>query len=269
MKCVLVVFFGFLAITTEAHAWGDTGHKVVCELALRLVAPETRGRIEQLISTDGEFRSFADSCSWPDHPRKRAAEHFLNLPRESTGLSAENCGESPQCVVTAIDKDFAVLASKSADAQSKLAALKYLGHWVGDVHQPMHVSFADDRGGNDIKASGDCGPNLHAVWDTCLVQKVVGDDLEMALRDMMGTLTDQQRRQWADGAAKDWANESFALTERSETRYCVREGTTCAPPAERLRIDPAYLAANVPVVRVQLLKAGVRLAYLLDRALAP
>jgi len=62
---------------------------------------------------------------------------------------------------------------------------------------------------------------------TCLVQKAVGDDLEAAVRDLMEILTPQRRLQWAEGAVKDWANESFALTERTETRYCKRQDTTC------------------------------------------
>ena len=107
-----------------------------------------------MIDADGQFQSFSDACTLPDHPRKRASDHFVNLSRDATGLT-DDCGVSSPCVATAIAKDFAVLSSNSATD----ASLKFLGHWVGDVHQPLHVSFEDDRGGNGIRVSGECRKN--------------------------------------------------------------------------------------------------------------
>ena len=72
----LVVLFSF---SSNAWAWGDEGHKVICEIAFRLTKPSTRAEIQRLVKTDTEFNRFSDSCIWPDHPRKRAAEHFVNL----------------------------------------------------------------------------------------------------------------------------------------------------------------------------------------------
>jgi S1/P1 nuclease len=138
----LVVFF---AISSDAWAWGDQGHKVICEIAFRLVQPNTRAEIRKLIGTDEQFNTFSDSCIWPDHPRQRASEHFVNLPRDSDGLHSETCPGASACVVTAIKRDFEVLSSSNASQAQKLESLKFLGHWVGDIHQPLHVSFEDDR----------------------------------------------------------------------------------------------------------------------------
>ena len=107
---------------------GDEGHKVVCEIAFRLAQPSTRAEINKLISTDERFSSFSESCTWPDHPRQRASEHFVNLPRDSAGLLFESCPGASACVVTAIRKDFEVLSSNSASQAQKLASLKFLGH---------------------------------------------------------------------------------------------------------------------------------------------
>jgi hypothetical protein len=63
--------------------------------------------------------------------------------------------------------------------------LKFLGHWVGEIHQPLHVSFEDDRGGNGILVTGICGTNLHAAWDTCLVLTEVGEDVGEATTELM------------------------------------------------------------------------------------
>lgn len=100
---------------------------------------------------DTEFKTFADSCVFPDHPfrgqpRIRAPEHYVNLPRDSKGLTSDNCPKADKCVLTAILTDAKVLSSKGAADADRLFALKSLGHWVGDIHQPLHVSFEEDRG---------------------------------------------------------------------------------------------------------------------------
>jgi hypothetical protein len=147
-------------------AWGDQGHKVICEIAMRLAQPNTRAEVQKLISNDERFDSFSDSCTWPDHPRQRASEHFLNLPRDSDGLHSESCPGASACVVTAIKKDLEILSSNSASQAKKLESLKFLGHWVGDIHQPLHVSFDDDRGGNGrvqcVYSAGELGQHTIA-----------------------------------------------------------------------------------------------------------
>jgi hypothetical protein len=163
---VLTIVASVAGASRDGWAWGDQGHKVICEIAMRLAQPSTRAEIQKLISNDDRFDSFSDSCTWPDHPRQRASEHFLNLPRDSDGLHSETCPGATNCVVTAIKKDFEVLSSNSASQVQKLASLRFLGHWVGDIHQPLHVSFEDDRGGNSILVTGECGgSNLHSAWD--------------------------------------------------------------------------------------------------------
>ena len=86
MRFPLVVVLALLALCTEARAWGDEGHKVVCEIAFRLAQPDTRAAVRRLIRSDTEFDTFSDLCVFPDHPRIRASEHFINLPRDSKGL---------------------------------------------------------------------------------------------------------------------------------------------------------------------------------------
>lgn len=252
----------------DALAWGDLGHEVICEIALRQVSAATRAEIDKLIQTDPEYSSFADACTWADHPRKRAAEHFLNLPRESHGLTTQDCPGASTCVVSAIRQDFALLASKATPQADKLVALKFVAHWVGDVHQPLHVSFEDDRGGNRIRITGKCPSNLHSAWDTCLIHYAVGDNPGTAASELLSSITPRQAQAWARASLRDWANESFAITHSLATHYCLLTSTSCQPTVSALKIDDAYIAANVPVVREQLAKAGIRLAHLLDQALS-
>src|SRR5215470_7524440 len=91
--------------------------------------------------------------------------------------------------------DLEVLRTSYDDA-AKLASLKFLGHWVGDIHQPLHVSFADDRGGNHIRASGSCVNSLHTVWDACIIEKKLRDDPQTVARDLLDGLPQSERAAW-------------------------------------------------------------------------
>jgi hypothetical protein len=265
---LLLILASLFAMTGDAWAWGDTGHKVVCEIAMRLAAPSTRAEILRLIQTDREFASFSDACIWPDHPRKRPEEHFVNLARDSSRLTSDTCAGAQECVLTAIRKDAAVLSSGSASDKEKLESLKFLGHWVGDVHQPLHVSFKDDRGGNNIAVVGECAGNLHSAWDTCLVLKAVDVDIADAATELMKSISSAKIEAWTHSGPVDWANESFSIAERAQTEYCVQQGASCDPPTGKVRIDATYVQASSAVIREQLLKAGVRLAHLLDSTLS-
>jgi len=112
----------------DVYAWGDTGHQLICEIAFQELTPQARARVIQLLQRDPDFKLFSKACTWPDHPRKRASEHFVNLPRSATHIGDAPCPVDDTCVVTAIDADFAVLSQASASEMDKLAALKYLGH---------------------------------------------------------------------------------------------------------------------------------------------
>lgn len=267
VRIAAIVLLGVSALTTNALAWGDKGHKIICQIAFDKVKPSTRDAISRLIEADGQFQSFSDACTWPDHPRKRASEHFVNLSRDASRLT-DDCGVSSSCIVTAIAMDFAVLSSNTSTNVQKAESLKFLGHWVGDVHQPLHVSFEDDRGGNNINVTGDCRGNLHAAWDSCLVSEAVGDNVQDAAAKLLAAVTSEQVKAWTQSDPKQWANESFKITESVQTKYCVKHGNSCDRPDVSVRIDQAYIDANVPIVREQLQKAGIRLANLLDRALA-
>lgn len=137
---------------------------------------------------------FRDQKWLPTHPRRRAAVG-------GTSRSERNL----------IHRIYAVLHKMLLEVASKLVALKSLGHWVGDIHQPLHVSILDDKGGNTIRTSGQCAGNLHAVWDTCLVQYAIGPDASEAVTDLLAAITPEMKAQWNASVPRDWANESFAI----------------------------------------------------------
>jgi hypothetical protein len=268
-RLLLAAFVSIGLCGGNAWAWGDMGHTVVCEIAFRLALPDTRAAIRKLIRNDPQFDTFGESCTFPDHPHKRAIEHYVNLPRDSKGLtSSDQCPAADKCVLTAIANDSDNLQSKDTRAKDKLIALKYLGHWVGDIHQPLHVSFEDDKGGGGITVSGECSGNLHQTWDTCLVPKALGTtDVSEAATTLIDGITPLMKEQWiAVDDPRDWANESFAIAEAVKTKYCVMQAGSCKQPSPpHVVIDAAYIETNVPIVRERIQKAGVRLSRLLDK----
>ena len=203
-----------------------------------------------MIQRDPEFDTFAESCSWPDHPRRRAEEHYVNLPRDTRGFVEDACPLADKCVISAIEEDLVVLSSSSASEQKRLEALKCLGHWIGDVHQPLHVSFEDDRGGNEVGISGGlCSWDLHAVWDSCIIEEGLPGDPGSIARDLLDKVTDQDRAAWRASRPIDWANESFAISVSPEVGYCVRTEFGCWYDAQNQRLallSPQHLVQGDP-----------------------
>jgi len=267
MRRILLATLFLASLCSSASAWGDAAHQVICEIAFRLAKPATQAEIQRLINSDPSvtYPDFSESCVLPDHPRIRAPEHFLNLPRDSAGLTSDNCPLAQQCVLTAILSDIKIVSAKNDPDARRLLALESLGHWIGDIHQPLHVSFEDDRGGNTIKVSG-CARNLHAVWDSCLVNYAVGSDVMKASASLMAPITPAIQSQWINSSARDWANETLAIAKAPTTRYCLMHGQSCDPTGESLTITIEYLETNKSIVRMQMQKAAVRLANTLDKA---
>jgi S1/P1 Nuclease len=173
-KLAALVAAPLLLYFPSALAWGGLGHEVICELAFLELDDTARQRVIALIRQDQEFTTFRASCNWADRPRQRASEHFVNFPRDATGLDDDECPMADHCVVSAIEHDFAVLASPNTSDEEKLAALKFLGHWVGDIHQPLHAASQGDRGGNHIRTLGSSCESLHTLWDSCIVEERLG-----------------------------------------------------------------------------------------------
>jgi len=273
-----IIFVHLLLSAHNVHAWGDTAHRIICEIAFKELNSQARDEVKRLIRLDPVFFTFSGSCIWPDHPCKRSREHFVNLPRTATQLGNDPCPLTDKCVVTAIEADLKIVADAGATDASKLDALKFLGHWVGDVHQPMHVSFKDDRGGNRIKESGPCSRNLHAVWDGCIVLTKLGTDIRSIATDLRGAVTPGDRTQWNSTGPRTWANESFKITTSETVGYCVKKDGACWYAADNRELDRneqrrvvivnhAYLEKQLPTIKERLTQAGVRLGHLLNHAL--
>src|SRR5215467_3227432 len=154
-----------------------------------------------------------------------------------------------------------------------------LGHGrVCPRQQPLHVSFADDRGGNFIRETGPCVNILHTVWDSCIIEKKLGTDAQTVAEDLIDGLPASDKAASVAVPVEGWANESFQVTRRKSVQYCVRVGTKCfyqqgnetfseGEDEKVVVVNVAYLEQHVPFVRDRLKRAGIRLAHLLNTTL--
>ena len=278
-KFLLVVQLAIpLMLPASALAWGAVAHHALCEMAYRELNPAARAEVDRLIGLDDAYETFATSCTFADWPeRQRPVEHYINVPRNTRSIAVLECPLAEACVLTAIDKDLAVVKDRSLSDEERLLALKLLGHWVGDLHQPAHVGFADDQGANLIINTGACEQNLHATWDTCIVETLLGTDYLAIAAELHGEITDRQRVDWQYDSPVEWANESYRIVIDPATRYCVDKQDACwyedgnfiLTPGEAqksVKISRRYLKRHRGTVEQRLKQAAVRLGYLLNQA---
>ncbi len=297
MLAALVAAFG-LGWSSQALAWGDSGHRTVCEIALRNLTPAAKSEVARLLQAHPQIlganplnAEYGWACTYPDHPAnngpgRRSPEHFANYARNTLAVtSATGCGAAPICVITAIASDFAVLLSSASD-RDRAAALVYLGHWLGDIHQPLHSSFADDRGGNEVNSRGLCTNSLHSTWDTCILQsRHLGsgpsvDRVRLLAAEWSLQVGDAERAAWLSARPWQWSAESYVVTLAPATGYCVLVGAACQYSAtdatwsegeakRSVQIDGAYMDWAMPIIQRRITQAGVRLGHLLNLALDP
>jgi len=262
-----------LLVSAHAFAWGPEGHRVVAEVARNHLKPGTRYAIIQLLGTD----DLASISTWADEIRRERPEtfawHFVDIPWSANGFSeARDCyrpddrhRSSPEdhhnCVVDRIEIFSRVLADKTARTSERLEALKFLVHFVADIHQPLHA-IAEARGGNDIHVvqfgSARCGSrpcDLHRSWDVGLMEHTHRSEGDYAahLEEMISRQNLERR---AGGSPELWANQSFQLAHQ----VWLNDGSA---------VDESYFRRNLEVLDEQLAMAGLRLAALLNRDLSP
>ena len=158
------------------------------------------------------------------------------------------------------------MAAPGTDAEERLFALKFLLHFVGDMHQPLHSSDNHDRGGNSVKVSADgikhqSKDELHGYCDTQFVDAIAGKSPTTLANQLLMQIAPEQATLWAAGSFEEWAMEAFMIAKNDTY------GTPPLSKATPQNLDAAYVARAEKDVAQQLSKAGVRLASVLNKAL--
>lgn len=275
---VLCVALVAMCSWDSLQAWGGQGHRLVGLVAANHLSRAAADRVKWLL--DGQ--SLADVASWADGHvtdwQQTAPWHYLNIPPAAAGYDRDrDCPRQPgvaagsrsdtwrDCAVDRITYFEQRTADTKLDRADRATALKYLVHFIGDLHQPFHA-LGVGRGGNDVIVRvfgvSNCGNdparpplpcNLHSVWDSRLIARRDLIDLDYVV--LLETLIAQKGwfRQPA-GTPKDWAEQSWAL------------GKAALVPNDT-NIDEAYYRKQIEVIEERLALAGVRLAAVLNRAL--
>lgn len=236
---------------STSSAWGGGGHRLIALLALRQLTPAARAEVERLLGLE-DGATLASISTWADeHPSPSTSRwHYVNLPQADCEYVEHRDCPDGQCVVAAIERQTERLRTGKSDAE-RLLALKYLVHLVADVHQPPHAGYAHDRGGDQrqLQAFG-CGTNLHALWDSGLIEARPGGAALLPI-NTQGVSAPSHTMNPAD-----WAAESCAIVQ-SDGFY----------PSSR-KVGALYALRWDATLRQRLSDAAYRLAWTLNNTLA-
>lgn len=185
LRPLAAAFVILFALITRALAWGYEGHRIIANIAERCIEPATARRVRVLLAVENET-TLADVANWADQirgqRRNTAPWHFVDIPiypAPGTPAAYDPARDCPggNCVVAKIDEFAAELHDGGLPSRQRLEALKFLVHFVGDLHQPLHASNNNDRGGNAVRVRfNGSDTNLHAVWDNGIIDAATGGD---------------------------------------------------------------------------------------------
>lgn len=253
------IFTLLLVVPVFLSGWGFNEHKTIAAIAWEELTPETREKVMDLLAVSGDT-SMIESSTWADDikPEDRYSYtftfHYINIPADAIMYDRGRDCSGDSCIVEVIPGYISTLADGNAPDSLRNEALKFLIHFVADIHQPMHTGLPEDRGGNDVKlVYRSRTVNLHALWDYEINIDRIADFSDYARQlhtrgktmDLSAVLTVED--------PVDWTNESFRIGR--EFAYTVSDGDTVSQDYEQQAIE--YIDYRIMV-------GGFRLARLLN-----
>lgn len=251
MKKFFVVLILSLLFSSRIVAWGERGHQIIAQVAKSCLSQSVRDSVQFYLGK----MSFKESAVWMDKIKRDKTYthmrtwHYINLEKdEKYHREADHLN-----VVTQLEKAIQFLLHDPKKEKNKvMMQLRILFHLIGDIHQPLHCGYGSDKGGNheDVDFMGQSS-NLHRVWDSDIIAKgKIGMKVCYAYAN---ELSEKDKKGFCNTNVESWMNESRALLPQV---YAF----------DKKLLDQNYLDKNAAVVKHQLVKAGIRLAYILDKA---
>ena len=240
----------------EGLAWGPAGHRVVGAIAEMNLDPQAFKTIQK----DFNINHLANVANWADEIKGRDLRpdvlHYTNIGAHHRTYNQKRDCPRKRCVTEKIKEYEGILMAPGASRKTRKEAFKFLVHLVADVHQPMHLGNAKDRGGNEITVYfKNKRTNLHRVWDHDLIF-LEGKSQQQYARRLNRSITLGNKKQWVGGTPDDWSNESRALVLDFGYRLQF---------SDRRDLSPDYIRGGRAIVEKQLQRAGIRLAGMLNR----
>ena len=240
-----------LSLSPSAFAFGQLGHRIVGDLAQQHLSDNAKQQIDQL--TNGE--SLAQMSTWADEIRSdknwdhAAPWHYVSIADDETWTSVKRNPDGD--IIEGLQRFENVLKNHQASQQDKWQALAFYVHFVGDIHQPLHVGHHHDKGGNTVKLKWfGQDSNLHTVWDSKIIEQQQLSYTEYS--HFLNRISHVERQQWSGQSYYDWAQESKSLRKKAYVLEQNYQGE------DDLRYN--YVFINKPIVEKRLQQAGIRLA---------
>jgi len=248
----------FVIISFVLISWGVTGHHAIGKIAVNHLKPDAMAAVKELLGNE----SLADVSTWADEIRKKpefkytTPWHYINLPlglnfnqfkKRVEEMKADN-------VYSAMLAQEKILADTSAAKDKRAEALKFIVHFVGDLHQPMHISRAEDQGGNTIQLNYEGkGTNLHSLWDSRLIEHQGLTYEQLAEQYDKGTIKELRKLQKAPLIV--WMWESYQISSKLYEEV---------DNMKNRNLNADYYEKHYPIIEKRLQQAGLRLAGLLN-----
>nr|GMC78796.1 endonuclease 1 [Ipomoea batatas] len=281
---ILFLFLGFIGEPAGVQAWSKEGHMMTCRIAQGLLNEEAAHAVNMLLPdyVDGDLSAL---CVWPDQVRHwykyrwTSPLHFIDTPDQACNFDYDrDChdqhGVKDMCVAGAI-QNFTTQLSHYRDGTSDrrhnmTEALLFLAHFMGDIHQPMHVGFTTDEGGNTIELRWfRHKSNLHHVWDREIIltaaKDYYGNDVNLLQEDIKRNFTDGI---WTDDVVswKECSGDLFSCVNKyavESINLACKWGYKNVEAGQTLSDD--YFNSRLPIVMKRVAQGGVRLAAILNR----
>ena len=266
MKNIFAAIFALIGLCIPALAWGPEGHVIVGMIADDRLPPDIKVKARALLSGAplATASIFADEYRLT-HP-ETARWHYVDIPYDAASYDeSRDCVTEMggDCIIKAIARVEAVISDANARFYDRQDALKFLVHFMGDLHQPFHAierplnDGSPDQGGNlvHVKFFG-AGTNLHSLWDSGLILHT-GKAAEDYARELEGKyLAGKTNGEFAQGGLMDWAKESH-------------DAAKAAYVGDKSDLGQPYFDSEIGVVDERLALAGARLASEITRLLGP
>ena len=255
MKTKLLVLSLVLIYSTSVFSWGKNGHRIVGEIAQRNLDVKTLKKIRELAGDDdlSKLSTWADEIRSDPKMGFATPWHYVSIPNGKTYFDQKRNKEGD--VIEALYRFEDIIRDPKETKEHKLDALRFLIHMTGDLHQPLHVGLAEDRGGNSIRVKWfKTESNLHSIWDEELIDFEKLSFSEYA--NYLNHFTSVERKSYEQGTFIDWARESQDLRPKV---YDFGSGT------EMASLSYEYSYKVKPIVELRLKQAGLRLAYVLKK----
>lgn len=247
----IVLVCSILLVSPKAFAWGKIGHRVVAEIADRNLDSTAKKGIKELLDGDDLARvaNYADEIRSDRKYDYTGPWHYASIPTGKTYFDQKRNKDGD--IIDALFRMDEILKDPKKSKEDKAFALKFMVHLVGDLHQPLHVGLAEDRGGNNVRVRWfKTESNLHTIWDENVI-----DFQQLSYSEYTAVLnryTKDQIKEFSKGHFLDWAKESQDL------RSIVYD----TGGSENLSYEYQY--KTKPVIEDRLRKAGIRLATVLN-----